>query len=462
MPAGPNGGQAWAYKRVQEGDQVCKDNQALHGQAADLMGKIRENDHYRPEIVDPLSPVTFVDKIKVPTFMACQWQDEQTGGHCPTLASRMTGTDKKWFTFTNGTHVDSLDPETFNRWYDFLKLYVAKQAPATNSANIRAAAPLIYQEAMGVDGVMLPRDPVQEQPTYEGALEMFERFDPIRVLFDNGAGHETPGAPLPSFEHSFAAFPIPGTTARTWFFSSRDSLRDKPPSRKLASEFTWDPKARTPTNFTGNTAAGEDGLWTPTPPYKWLQSPAGNGLSFLSSPLASPTAVIGAGAVRAWVKASRPRVDLQATITEVRPDGKETFVQSGWLRGDMRKLDSKKSTSLEPVLTLRRKDIAPLSRKRFTKVTIPLYYQGHVYRAGSRLRVTITAPGGDQPIWAFAETQPPGKAAVAIAYSKKMPSSLTLPVVPNVEVPTGLPPCPSLRAQPCRDYKRVVNRATKP
>ena len=43
----------------------------------------------------------------------------------------------KWFTFTNGTHVDSLDPETFNRWYDFLQLYVAKQAPIINSAAIQ-------------------------------------------------------------------------------------------------------------------------------------------------------------------------------------------------------------------------------------------------------------------------------------------------------------------------------------
>ena len=58
--------------------------------------------------------------------MACQWTDEQTGGHCPTLAKRFTGTQRKWFTFTNGTHVDSLAPETFNRWYDFLQLYVAQ------------------------------------------------------------------------------------------------------------------------------------------------------------------------------------------------------------------------------------------------------------------------------------------------------------------------------------------------
>ena len=118
---GRRGGQPWAYKRIQEGDQTCKANQALHGEAADLLAKIRANDHYVPKVADPLAPVTFVHKINVPVFMACQWTDEQTGGHCPTLAEHFTGTKRKWFTFTNGTHVDSLDPETFNRWYDFLR-----------------------------------------------------------------------------------------------------------------------------------------------------------------------------------------------------------------------------------------------------------------------------------------------------------------------------------------------------
>src|SRR3954471_1007792 len=45
-PAGPDAGQKWAYKQIQSGDQTCKDNQALHGQAADLIGKIRANNHY--------------------------------------------------------------------------------------------------------------------------------------------------------------------------------------------------------------------------------------------------------------------------------------------------------------------------------------------------------------------------------------------------------------------------------
>jgi predicted acyl esterase len=452
-PAGPKAGQPWAYERIQEGDQTCRENQVLHPEAADLMAKIRANDHYRPAVADPLSPVTFVHKIKAPTFLACQWQDEQTGGHCPTLAARMTAARKKWFTFTNGTHIDSLDPETFNRWYDFLQLYVAREAPMQDAAAIRLAAPLIYQEAMGIEGETLPPDPIQEEPTYEGALAAFEQLDPVRILFDNGAGGSEPGRPVPGFERSFARFPIPGTKARTWYVAGRGRLRDEPPARAGASSFRWDARARPLTNFTGDTGSGDGGLWTASPDYEWIDPPAGSGLSYLTAPLSADAAVIGAGAVRVWVRSSKPNVDLQATITEVRPDGKETFVQNGWVRGNMRKLDAAKSTPLEPVLSLRARDVEPLPADRHVEVVIPLYYQGHVYRAGSRIRVTITAPNGDQPVWSFGETRPRRTAKVAIAYSQRMRSRLVLPVVPGVDVPTELPPCPGLRGQPCRDYR---------
>jgi predicted acyl esterase len=460
-PASPNGGQAYAYKRVQEGDQTCKSNQALHGQAVNLLKKIRANSHYKPKVADPLSPQTFVKKIDVPVYMACQWTDEQTGGHCPTLARAMTGTQRKWFTFTNGTHVDSLDPETFNRWYDFLELYVAKEAPITHSAVIHAAAPVIYQEAMGVSGVSLPPDPIQQQPTYAAALSAFEGLQPIRVLFDNGAGSSQAGSPVPAFEHSFARFPVPGTKARSWYLSKGGALRAAKPSRSKIDAFRWNAHARPMTDFTGDTAAGANGLWTATPPYQWAQHPKGTALSYLTSPLKATTTVLGAGALHAWIRASKPNVDLQATISEVRPDGKETFVQSGWLRGDERKLDRRKSTKLEPVLSLRASDVAALPRKRFAKVTIPLYYQGHAYRSGSRIRVTISAPNGDQPIWAFAQTRPKGSTTIALAHSRRRPSNLTLPVVPGLAVPTGLPPCPGLRGEPCRDYQAIANRTVK-
>jgi predicted acyl esterase len=461
-------GQAWAYKRIQEGDETCAANQTLHPEAADLLKKIEENDHYVPEVADPLAPVSFVDKIDVPTFMACQWTDEQTGGHCPTLAKRMTGTDRKWFTFTNGTHVDSLDPVTFNRLNDFLQLYVAKRQPGFATAAIQAGAPLIYKEAMGIDGVILPLDPIQAELTYDGALAKFEELKPITVLYDNGAGPgKSAGHPYPGFQGEFPlpapgtepGVLIPGTEARSWYLSPDGGLSDQPAEDPDADGFTWDAHALPPTDFTGDTGSGEGGLWTATPAYEWEQSPSGSAVSYLSEPLSADTAVIGAGSVEAWVRSSAPRVDLQATISEVRPDGKETFVQNGWVRGDARKLDSAKSTPLEPVLSLRESDVSPLPPDQFVPVTIPLYYEGHAYRAGSQIRVTIAAPNGTQPIWAFAQTRPEGTADVAIAYGGDMPSRLLLPVVSGVEAPTDLPPCPGLRGQPCREYVPFANRA---
>jgi uncharacterized protein len=465
------GTQPYAAKQIQAGDQTCKANQALHGEAASLMNKIKANSHYNPSVADPLDPITFVHKIKVPTFMACQWEDEQTGGHCPDLAEHFTGTKLKWFTFTNGAHIDSLDPYTYNRWYDFLELFVAHQAPIVNQAASRAAAPVIYQSAMGVnDAVTLPPDPIQLQPTYQSALSAFEALPQIRVLFDNGAGRSptgstTPGDPYPGFEQSFSKFPIPGTKARYWYLGPNGTLNDTAPARQGVNSYASKAKALPPTDYSGNTGTG--GLWANASAWQWnwKQNPAGTAVSYVSAPLKANTTVIGAGAIHLWVRSSTPDVDLQATVSEVRPDGNETFVQDGWVRANERKLDTtsnnlldQRSTLLEPVLSMRASDVKPMPRNRFVEVVVPLYYEGHAYRAGSRMRVTIAAPNGTQPIWAFSQTEPKGAATESIAFSKSMPSSLILPVVPGVSVPTGLPACPSLRNEPCRAYVALKNR----
>jgi len=452
-PAGPKTGQEYAYKQIQAGDQTCKDNQALHPEAANLLKKIRQNSHYVPKVADPLAPITFVNKIKVPVYMACQFTDEQTGGHCPDLAEHFTGTDKKWFTFTNGTHIDSIDPETYNRWFDFLSIYVAQQPPSMNAAAVQASAPLVYQAAMGINNLSLPPDPIQQDLTLDQAKADFEKIPEIRVLFDNGAG-KNPGEPYPGFQGAFKSFPAPGTKAHTWYVSGK-TLSDAKPKSASTGSFTYNAKARPLTDFTGDTAGGTNGLWTATPPYKWLQPPSGTSVSFMTAPLKTTQTVFGAGYVKLWVKANKPSVDLQATVTEVRSDGKEEFVQNGWLRTDERKLDATKSTPLEPVLSLRAKDVQPMPKNRFVPVTIPLYYEGHAYRAGERIRVIITAPNGDQPIWSFSEPVPKlGQTAkVAISSSPKQPSSLVLPTVSGVDVSSTLPPCPGLRGEPCRDFK---------
>ena len=134
-------------------------------------------------------------------------------------------------------------------------------------------------------------------------------------------------------------------------------------------------------------------------------------------------------------------------------------MQGGWMRAKAR------ASSIRPrARTRARPELPPRGLRRlppdqFVPVTIPLYYQGHMYRTGSQIRVRITAPNGDQPIWSFAEADPAGPANVAIGYGGSRPSRLVLPVVAGVTTTTGLPPCPGLRGEPCRDYQPFQNEA---
>jgi hypothetical protein len=73
-----------------------------------------------------------------------------------------------------------------------------------------------------------------------------------------------------------------------------------------------------------------------------------------------------------------------------------------------------------------------------------------MYRAGSRIRITIAAPSNDQPVWSFAETVPTGDANVTVSFSKQRSSRLILPRIPKLSAPTALPQCPGLRGEPCR------------
>ena len=213
---------------------------------------------------------------------------------------------------------------------------------------LKALATAIYSTAMGIQGVTLPDDPLQGQRDLRRGAGRLRgpaaRADPVRQR----RRRHRPGTPVAGFERSFARFPLPGTTPRSWYLGSGGTLERKKAQGTGADRFTWDPAARPPTSFTGNTGSGAGGLWTVTPQYHWQQPPAGNALAYVTPPLDRTTTVVGAGAVEAWIKASVPNVDLQVTVSEVRPDGKETFVQNGWLRTSGRKLDSRKSTLLEP------------------------------------------------------------------------------------------------------------------
>src|SRR6202011_2504287 len=271
-------------------------------------------------------------------------------------------------------------------------------------------------------------------------------------LFDNGAGEAPTGGttaagnPYPGFEQSFSAFPVPGTTAKAWYFGPGGTLNAQQPTAEGVDSYTSNASATPRTDYPGNTGGG--GLWSDASKWKynWAQPPAGSAASYVSAPLTTNATAIGGGAVHLWVKSSTTDAYLQATVSEVRPDGNETFVQNGWIRASERKLATTSNnifkqspTLLQPIPTFLASDVQPVPAEQFVPVVIPLYFQGHVYRAGSRLRVTIAAPNGTQPVWSFSQTQPAGTATESIAFSPSMPSSLILPIVPGVSVPTGMP-----------------------
>ena len=125
-----------------------------------------------------------------------------------------------------------------------------------------------------------------------------------------------------------------------------------------------------------------------------------------------------------------------------------------------RALDEAESTPLLPFQTHLEADAAPLPAGEFVPVRVALFPFAHVLRAGSRLRVNIEAPGGNQPFWKF-DTITPYGVRNDIAHSVGRPSKVVLPVLPaaaRTRRARHAPACPSVRNQPCRDYLLLASR----
>jgi predicted acyl esterase len=135
----------------------------------------------------------------------------------------------------------------------------------------------------------------------------------------------------------------------------------------------------------------------------------------------------------------------------------ETYVISGWLRASRRKLDEAQSTELRPVLSGFEADVQPVPSDQYVLARVELFPFAHAFRAGSRVRISVEAPGGDRPLWKFMSPPVSDEVIVDVAHAAAFPSRVVLPVIPGVDIPTALPPCPSLRGEPCRTYVELDN-----
>ncbi len=450
LPA-PDGGQPWAKALVAAGDQHCIANQRLRLQTLDGVSLMQTTKYRIDSLFDPRSPSNWAKQIDVPVFLVGAFQDEQTGGQWPALVASLSADPTVWVTMVNGTHADSLGPATLTRWVEFLHLFVADDLPSA-PAGVAGLSGVLYQKLAGAPSEALPAVRFSNAPDLATARKEFEQDPRVRVLFDNGGVAGNPGALQPEWEGDFTAWPPPAAVPTTLALGDGGMLvAALTPPKPGTVSFQPDPSARPATDLP------EGNVWAALPPYIWAPVTGSTGVGFISAPLSSDLTVVGPGSMNLWLESTAPDTDLQVTVSEVRPDGSELFIQSGLLRASDRTLDPSKSTPADPVPTYQAADASPLPAGKFTEVRIPIFPFAYSFRTGSRIRVTVEAPGGDRPSWSFDSPATGGTVTDTLSIGGTQASALVLSVVPGLNPPDPQPACPSLRGEPCRSYLAAGN-----
>lgn len=454
-------GQGWEQAQVDaeyaaSGSSVCEENQQMHLQAVDAVGRALETPYYVPEIVDPLNPSRFVDKINVPVFLSGAWQDEQTGGHFATLLDKFTGAPVTRFITFNGLHADGYTPEVLAEWKAFMDIYVAERVP-NRPATIDLATPLFARQ-FGAP-LTFPDVPFSDAQSYAAARAAYEAdaaLHPLRIIFDRGAdpallgqNPEDPdyrGAPQGVFSTEFSQWPPAEQEAYRLFLQPDGTLSEfAPVVAPAASSFNHDPEA------------GQRTFGGSQPFYQWAQEAPGNAAVFVSDVLLQDGVFVGSASVDLFIASTAEDADLEVVLSEVRADGYETYVQAGWLRASQRALDESRATELRPVKTHLEMDAAPLPSGEFTLARVEILPFAHIFRAGSRIRIQIDTPGDSRELWKFLLLEYDQPVTHTIAHSTTYPSSVVLPLIPMSPVLSDPPPCPALRGQPCRVFEPYEN-----
>ena len=379
----PEGGQGYARALIEAGDDVCLSNQRLRRQTLDPIALLSDNPYYQPELMDVRSPNQWISRIKVPIFLAGAWQDEQTSSWFASMLDLLPKRKNVKITLLNGVHASSLEPEVLWRWLEFLQLYVAREVPST--AFLPLIAGLVYDEILGSEAPTppLPEHRFTDVVSVGKAKKLFEADPRVRVLMENGAGSPEPGLPAPTFELGFKRWPPKEVEPSPWYFGADGVLLPAPPSGPTRASPPTRPTPR-PGRWRRSSPAATRGISCRTS--TGSRSPDGSAAAWATPPLDAPVTILGSGSVDLWLRSSAEDTDLQVTLSEIRPDGLETYVQSGWLRASHRALDEKASSELDPRPTHLEADAAPLPAGPSASCASAIFPVAHVFRAGSRIR----------------------------------------------------------------------------
>ena len=191
----------------------------------------------------------------------------------------------------NGTHTDSLGPDTISRWLEFLDLYVADRVPTAVPDPRRAGAHRVLAAS--------PAAPHRHRSPPSASRRALGRRGQGRL---RRAGSPGPGALRQRRRHprtgrpaahlrggvlDLAARPAPSCTS-----ASGPTARSGPgtPRGSSTASFRPDPSVRPADDLAASANA-----WAAQPPYDWTTVPAANGIAFETPAFTTATTIVGPG-----------------------------------------------------------------------------------------------------------------------------------------------------------------------
>jgi predicted acyl esterase len=472
-----NVAQPWTYYEIDaemaaSDSSTCLANQALHEQSEDLSSLVG------PQMVAPgtgpgrdaslFTPRSMTDwapKITVPVFISGALEDDQTGPQWPALLDALPSSGV-YANMVNGGHIDSADPQVMSRWLEFLDIYVADKVPTDPGLFGDVVLDEFASSASGTSGqAALPAFRFTTAKTLVKAETDFAKKTPrVEVFFDSGASTAGAGNPGSSYQAKYTTWPPKGKV-ETYYFGADGSLNTKAPKTSGNTSLVLDPSVRPQTDLPPG-----DNPWAAAPPWDWTPVPAADGVAFQTAPFTKDTTFVGPATVDLWVESGTPVDDFQVTVTEVRPSADppvEEYVTSGFLRSS-NQVELSNSTSLFTDPSYLAADAVSLSPTSYELVRIPVDPIAHTFRPGTELRIVISAPGGDRPLWEF-DTVDSGQSAT-VGFGGVAASTLVINKAGGVKPPAALPSCGSvqevdgsvqggsLRGEPCRLYQAEGNQ----
>lgn len=402
------------------GSTDCADNQAIApaeptGTPATLFATSRWDDG----AMHDRAPARNITDITVPTFTVVTWQDDTVNSRSIVELPKVSAPFHA--VLSNGGHGYNIGV-----WYADLAQDRLKQFLDFYVRDI---------DTKGPTGIP------------------FSEESPIQVWWESAQGPDPDGQRprtniVPRWTTGLSRMPAAQERETTLFLSSDGKL--------TAGAGSGSPDGYEYVGGTGQTAPD------------WSNPPvAGKSLVYTSAPLEKDLVVFGSASLDLWLDSSATDTDVQAVLTEVRPSEadeaeqqQEMYVQAGWLRASHRTLDDGRSTPTRPFHTHQRNDTQLLTPLKPELMRVEMRPFGHVFRAGSRLRVFIEAPPAKSGLWSFESL--PGPALNRVYHDSAYPSALRLATLPGHTAPVRHAECGAVIRQPCRDNTIAAPAALAP